>query len=417
MIIAPSAPNEIERLEDLRALQILDTPAEERFDRITRLAAKIFHVPIAYIALIDQDRQWFKAQCGLSVDETGREVSFCSHTILQNGPLIVPDATQDVRFWDNPLVTGEPFIRFYAGCPLAPNGPNIGTLCLADRRPRGLDGVQLDLFRHLAALAEHELRMVDVIQVQHELLATQAKLAGELAEAADYVRSMLPARLEGAVRSDYRFVSSSQLGGDLLGHHWLDDRHLAIYLLDVCGHGVGASLLSTSVHTALRTEALPEARFDRPGEVLAALNRAFPMAEHNNKFFTIWYGVYDAPTRTLRYATAGHPPAVLFDGDGDGPVQLGSPSLMIGVAPAVAYPSAERFLAPGSRLYVYSDGVFEVPQAGTGPLLMTDGLLGLLARIRPGGVPRVEQVLQQIQGFQGSARFADDFSLLEVEFD
>src|SRR5947209_18880019 len=107
MIPAPVPPDETERLADLHALQILDTPAADRSDRIVGLAASVFEVPIAYIAMIGADRQWFKAQCGLRTDGTGREVSFCSHTILRRGPLIVPDASLDERFRDNPLVLGE----------------------------------------------------------------------------------------------------------------------------------------------------------------------------------------------------------------------------------------------------------------------------------------------------------------------
>jgi sigma-B regulation protein RsbU (phosphoserine phosphatase) len=426
MMTAPVPPNEAERLTDLRVLKILDTPPEERFDRIARLAARIFDVPIAYIALVDADRQWFKAKCGLSVDETGRDVSFCGHTILQAGPLIVPDAALDPRFHDNPLVVGEPYLRFYAGYPLrGPGRHNVGTLCLVDRRPRSLDGGQLETFRQLAALAEHELRMVDLIQVQHELLETkntlietQDRLARELAEAAEYVRGLLPARLPGPCRTDWQFVTSSQLGGDLFGYHWLDGRHIAFYLFDVCGHGVGAALLSISVHTALRSETLPDTRFDRPGEVLASLNRAFPMEEHNHKFFTIWYGVYDTATRTLDYACAGHPPALVFDGAGQEPARLGASNLMIGILPDTSYDTRQQPIRPGNRLYLFSDGVFEVNRAGKdGEMLRVDGLIDLLVRASADGGSRVERVLRQIQALQGSPQFADDFSILEVEFE
>ena len=112
MLRAPIATDEQDRLADLRALRLLDTPREERFDRIVRIAAQVLDVPIAYIALVDSDRQWFKAQCGLATDETGRDISFCGHAIQQDEPLIIPDARLDPRFHDNPLVTGEPYVRF-----------------------------------------------------------------------------------------------------------------------------------------------------------------------------------------------------------------------------------------------------------------------------------------------------------------
>jgi sigma-B regulation protein RsbU (phosphoserine phosphatase) len=380
----------------------------------------VFDVPIAYIALIDAERQWFKARVGLRLLQTRRDESFCGHTILRREPLIVPDTSRDEGFRDNPLVVGDPFIRFYAGYPLAgPGGHNVGTLCLADRKPRTFDAGQLETFRQLAALAEHELQMVDVIQFQRELLEARARAARELAEAAGYVRALLPARLDGPVRTDWHYLSSSQLGGDLLGYHPLDERRLALYLLDVCGHGVSAALLSIAVHTALRCQALPHARFDRPDEVLAALNRAFPMEDNDGKFTTIWYGVYDPVDRTLHYANAGHPPGLLFDGTGQPPARLGLPGLVIGAMPEAKYPLSRQVMPPGGRLYLFSDGVFEVPRAGgtgDGQQLALDGLAGVLRGVQRAGGSRVEQVLHAVQAFHGAATFPDDFSLLEVEF-
>jgi sigma-B regulation protein RsbU (phosphoserine phosphatase) len=423
MIAAPIPADEAERLEDLRALKVLDTRPEERFDRLVRLAARLFQVPIAYIALIDSDRQWFKAKCGLTVDETGREVSFCGHAILRREPLIVPDATRDDRFRDNPLVTGEPYIRFYAGYPLAgPAGRNVGTFCLADRVPRQLDPEQIELLGQLASVAEHELRMLEVIQTQHELIETRRQLAQaqlrlqrELDQAAGYLRSLLPPKLEGPIRTDWAFISSSQLGGDLFGHYWLDDQRLAIYLFDVCGHGIGASLLSISVHNALRRQTLPETRFDDPADVLRALNAAFPMTDHQGKFFTIWYAVYDAPSRTLRYASGGHPPPILIEPEGAAPVLLDRAGLVVGVSVKAEYQTHEQVIPRGSLLYVYSDGAYEVGRDG-GPLLMVEGLAGILTEYVRAEAPRLPQIVAAIRDVQGSSEFADDFSLLEVEF-
>jgi len=132
-----SPANEAKRIEALRSLQVLDTPPEERFDRITKIAQHVFDVPIALVSLVDESRQWFKSKQGLEVCETGRDVSFCGHAILRDDALVVPDAFLDKRFADNPLVTGEPHVRFYAGHPLADAaGFKLGTLCIIDHRPR-----------------------------------------------------------------------------------------------------------------------------------------------------------------------------------------------------------------------------------------------------------------------------------------
>jgi GAF domain-containing protein len=163
---APLATNEEQRLRTLQEMAVLDTPPEERFDRYTRIAAELFDVPIALVSLIDRDRQWFKSRHGLDVLETPRETAFCAHAILDHAVLQVADTLQDARFADNPLVTGDPRVRFYAGAPLAAaDGSLVGTLCLIDQRARQLDDQQLSLLRDLADLVEAELvRPVDATE-------------------------------------------------------------------------------------------------------------------------------------------------------------------------------------------------------------------------------------------------------------
>ena len=146
------------RLAALNELDILDSEPEERFDRIVRIAAEAFAVPIALVSLVDRDRQWFKSCFGLDVKETSRDQAFCAHAILEDKVMIVSDALLDPRFADNPLVTGEPHVRFYAGCPLKlPDGNFMGTLCLIDTRPRSFDGRKIKLLQDLGKLVELEL--------------------------------------------------------------------------------------------------------------------------------------------------------------------------------------------------------------------------------------------------------------------
>lgn len=156
---APIPAFETERLQDLYALKILDTAAEERFDRYTSLAADIFDVSIALVSLVDKDRQWFKSACGLAAKETSRDVAFCAHAILEPEMLVIPDARNDPRFAGNPLVVNEPHIRFYAGAVLrGPTGKPVGTLCLIDHKPRDLSEREHDRLRELARLVERELQ-------------------------------------------------------------------------------------------------------------------------------------------------------------------------------------------------------------------------------------------------------------------
>lgn len=163
MITPPTPINEPQRLDTLRSLNVLDSAPEERFDRLTRLAKRLFGVPIALVSLVDADRQWFKSCIGLDATETSRDVSFCGHAILEDDILVVPDTLSDVRFHDNPLVTDAPNIRFYAGCPLTVvNGSKLGTLCLIDVNPREMSEDDLELLRDLARMAEQELSAVQL---------------------------------------------------------------------------------------------------------------------------------------------------------------------------------------------------------------------------------------------------------------
>jgi phosphoribosyl 1,2-cyclic phosphodiesterase/CheY-like chemotaxis protein len=151
--------DEQQRLASLRALRILDTGPEERFDRITRLASALFDAPIALVSLVDENRQWFKSCYGLNVKETSRDAAFCAHVVYNREPMIVPDTFQDKRFADNPLVINEPRIRFYAGCPLIlHDGACIGTLCVIDTRPRPQEVSDVACLRDLADLVVQEIQ-------------------------------------------------------------------------------------------------------------------------------------------------------------------------------------------------------------------------------------------------------------------
>lgn len=176
----PGAPNplqETERLAALRTYDVLDSSAERAYDDIAACAAHICNTPIALVSLVDESRQWFKARVGLEAEQTPREHAFCAHAILDDVPLVVDDATRDERFADNPLVTGPPDIRFYAGAPLVtPDGHGLGTLCVIDQKPRELDARQLGVLESLARLVVDQLEM--------------RRVARSLAESLERVRVM-----------------------------------------------------------------------------------------------------------------------------------------------------------------------------------------------------------------------------------
>ncbi len=166
-MLKPEKPvNEFARLSALRNLNILDTEPEERFDRLTRMAKRMFAVPIALVSLVDADRQWFKSCFGLDASETDRDISFCGHAIRSPEVFVISNALEDDRFADNPLVTGDPYIRFYAGCPIrAPGGMFIGTLCVIDTVARIFNEDDVEMLKDLARMVESELTAVQMATI------------------------------------------------------------------------------------------------------------------------------------------------------------------------------------------------------------------------------------------------------------
>src|ERR1700761_3634679 len=158
MIEAPKPPQEERRLAALHALNLLDTEPEERFDRITRLAQRVFGAQMSAFTLVDSDRQWFKSRVNMDSPEDPLETGFCPHAILDPDTMVIPDAREDARFHDNPLVTGDPNIRFYAGHPVAgPGGEVLGTLCVIDDKPRAREDFDAEALREFAAMVEAEV--------------------------------------------------------------------------------------------------------------------------------------------------------------------------------------------------------------------------------------------------------------------
>src|SRR5262249_2402931 len=195
-------------------------------------------------------------------------------------------------------------------------------------------------------------------EAYRQLEESQRLLAEEVAQAARYVQSLLPPKLTGDVRTDWRFVPSTSLGGDMFGYHWLDPDHPALYLLDVSGHGVGSSLLAVSAANVLAAQSLPKTDFRDRGKVVSGLNDVFQMERQNHKYFTIWYGVYRKGERRLAFSNAGHPPALLFGG----PEVQQLPALdpAAGMCPGLEFETHQVSLAPAARLLGYRDGIYEI---------------------------------------------------------
>jgi len=271
-----------------------------------------------------------------------------------------------------------------------------------------------------SSLEKKRLRDLDrlrVLELQREkdlLEKTQKRLSKELKDAAQYVLSILPDPVQTPSHAiDWHYEPTGELAGDSFGYHHIDDEHLAIYLLDVCGHGVGAALLSVSAINAIRTSGIKGVDFREPSAVLEGLNEAFPMERNNDMYFTIWYGVYHLPTRTLRHASAGHPPALLLHPEG-GIQEVNEPGMITGFMSGTRYQSSAMEIPPGSRLLVICDGTYEVKKPDGQWLEFEEFKEFLNTHGRKEDV--FQNLLGWVRSMNGPGPLDDDFSLIRIHF-
>ncbi len=273
-----------------------------------------------------------------------------------------------------------------------------------------------DRIELLARIRYHSQAYITLLQrneAYSALLKSQQTLTAQLEQAADYVVSLLPAPLrQGPIQADWKYVPSAQLGGDSFGYHWLDQDNFAMYLLDVCDHGVGPALLSVAALNVLRTQTLPNTDFYAPAEVLSALNKMFPMERHNNLYFTIWYGVFNLKTSRLSYASAGHPPALLLPGSGQCQ-DLMTPNMVIGGMPDSRYQSVSLDIPRSAKMYILSDGVYEIQQRD-GSMWSQEGLKQFLLDPPTEASSEIEKLYQHVRAMRGGQALDDDFSMLKI---
>lgn len=242
------------------------------------------------------------------------------------------------------------------------------------------------------------------------------ELDRDLRRASNYVLSLLPEPLTaGLVRAEWRFVPSAQLGGDAFGYYWLDPNTFVFYLVDVSGHGAGSAMHSVTVMNLLRQRALPDVDFRNPAQVLTSLNTRFTMDQHGGLYFTMWYGVYDSAARTLSYASAGHHPAFVVPPTRHESQPLGMSALMIGAFAGYEYQVGQASVAPGSTLYLFSDGVYEIVTSG-GQRWELSHFLPLISQPTLPGVSEPERLYRAVTQAAGTSQLDDDFSLLVLTF-
>ena len=321
---------------------------------------------------------------------------FRAHESTRETPLIVLSTKEE------PAVKAEAFAL----------GANDYIVKLPDR---------LELLARIRYHSKGYIALLQRNEAYHALLDSQHRLANEMKQAAHYVQSLLPEKLKkGEITTDWRFIPSAELGGDSFGYHWLDDDHFAFYLLDVSGHGVGSALLSVSAMNALRSQALPQTDFRIPGQVLAALNNAFQMEQQNGLYFTIWYGVYQKPTRRIDYSGGGHPPALLFNGPSANDASLEvleASGPMIGAVPDLEFETASTSLGAFAKLCIYSDGVYEIERIDKSMWPFNE----FIEFMKKGphdaeNDSKMDRLIAYDREIQGRDDFIDDCSIVELKF-
>lgn len=277
---------------------------------------------------------------------------------------------------------------------------------------------QIEFLARVKHHSEAYIRLLERNDVYEKLVESQSLLNNDLKNAASYVRSLLPHPLDGDVETSWRFIPSAQLGGDAFSYHWLDEDHLAFYLLDVCGHGVGAALLSISISNVVYSQSLLNTDFKNPALVLANLNEAFPMEKHNNMFFTMWYGVYNRKSKKIKYSSAGHPPALVYNLESleKEPIKLKTEGIVLGAMANTLYINQEYALPQKNKLFLYSDGVYELFNEKHEALTIEDFIPTLTQFVlnKPDNLDELVKLAQELQG--GKQAFSDDFSVVEMKF-
>lgn len=323
---------------------------------------------------------------------------------------------------DRQAAADQAGFRSVLGFPVSHGTERLGVLIFFSR---DIQPASQELLQGLTILAnqisQHMLRQ----RAESELQRQNRVLQVELQRAADYVASLLPKPnwaspgLDPQSRMEVhtQFQPSSQLGGDAFDYYWLDPDHLAFYLLDVAGHGVKAALLSVSVLNILRNQALSQADFYQPATVLTALNRIFQMNDSGEDYFTLWYGVYHRPSRQLTFASAGHPPGVLIVPDGPQAAMdfLDSGGIAVGLLPEFPFEARQRLIPADSRLFLFSDGAYEVMQNET-QILGFNSWANLLRQYWCSGQDNLSVLFAQVCQINCEKGLQDDFSVMEVRF-
>ena len=410
---APRPADEFSRLKELESYHLLDTFSEPEFDAVARLAAGICGAPIALISLVDRRRQWIKSVIGLPSQprEIPRDIAFCAHAIHGDGLLEVSDATEDERFHDNPLVTGEPRIRFYAGMPLvSPTGLRLGTLCVIDRQRRELSVMQREALHDLSAVL---VALMEGRRVRQSLRQLELEQQQELEFAAGAIDEILDAECLRDPCLQRVLIPASRCSGDVIAVRRKPSGAICGMLADVTGHGLSSALAVIPTVQAFYTMCWKDLS---PEAICFELNEKVRRLASSGRFVAAVIFEIDARSRTVSVWNGAMPPALYLDGSGELLKEWRSTHPALGVLPehelevvfdTYRWTTAGQFLA-------FSDGLVEAPVASdpsAAVLRVADVLRGTSAG------ERVDRLVGIIDSLRNTLAQRDDVAILAVDCD
>jgi sigma-B regulation protein RsbU (phosphoserine phosphatase) len=408
----PIVTDEARRLAAVRRYQVLDTPPDGAFERITSLAARLFDVPISIVSIVDADRIWFKSHHGLDAEQIDREPGLCASAVLQSEPWLVSDARNDPRTLANPLVAGELGLQFYAGVPLTTqDGYNLGTLCIIDQQPRELTDAEVASLSDLAQVVmdELELRLAArrTVELESELRRSAEDVARTLQQ------GLLPARVPDVpgldIAARYHVANADQVGGDFYDVVTDGDGGCAVVVGDACGKGTAAASMTGTARWVLRAIV---AESWTPAGALSRLNAVMVRAQEGIGDYCTAALVAVAPVRdgrtTVTVGLAGHPHPLLLRADGT-VERVGLTSPVVGWTLEASYTEVTTSMGSGDLLVLFTDGTLEVV-AGHGAT--DDQEVGVLLASVAGST--AEDVARALDEALSTATLRDDAAFVVV---
>lgn len=315
--------------------------------------------------------------------------------------------------WENLTINSslQPIFIF----PINKGDEHLGIICFFSRHNYYHDNTLLE---NIATMGNQIGQFIKRKQAEEELKERNLLLQSELNIASGYIFSLLPSPNDQELVVEQKFIPSAKLGGDIFDYYWLDEENVVIYLLDVAGHGIHSALLSVSVLNLVRNNSLYNTDPYQPWTILTELNRLFQMDSDRINYFTIWYGVYNKSTREILYASAGHPPAIIISPQGNNWQchKLSTPNMPIGMLEDIDFDQSLYEIQPNSVLYIFSDGIYEIP-IGNGDIWGLDNFTNLLLHIQKEHHGNLEDVINHVHTINKSSNFDDDLSILKITFD